>query len=111
MAATGPNGGFAEAAGVFVIFAALILPLQLELSFARVNWDEANIYARSPWRPLRIIPFHAVRSCDYSEFWKWYRIHTEGYGTIRIQFFAVGIPNLFAVLPCPTPPYPPAVIG
>ena len=90
------------------LFTALILPLHLEVFGVLITWDETFIYTRSPWRKSRKIPISAVRSCDYWVNMQWYRIHTEGHGTIRLSPWAKGIPELLAMLPCSHPGYPPA---
>lgn len=90
-----------------VPFVALILPLYLEVFWVSITWDDANIYTRSPWRRRRTIPFSAVKSCDYSTSMQWYRIHTDGYGIVRLHSLMRGIPDLLRALPCSTPPYPP----
>ena len=88
---------------------ALLLILHLEFFTVQISWDDVNIYTRSPWRRRRTIPFTAVTSCDYHSGMQWYRIHTNGYGIIRLHQFMSGVPELLAALPCPTPPYPPNV--
>ena len=89
------------------LFTTLILPLHLEVFGVRITWDETFIYTRSPWRKSRKIPISAIRSCDYSVSMQWYRIHTQGHGTIRLSPWAKGTPELLAMLPCSHPGYPP----
>lgn len=100
---TARNADILNAAAVVGLFIALMLPLHLEAFGVRITWDDAFIHTRSPWRKARKIPFSAVRSCDYSHAMQWYRIHTDGYGTIRLHQLTRGISELLAALPCPTP--------
>ena len=104
---SGKNDEIKNEAAIAGLFIALILPLHLEAFGVMITWDDAFICTRSPWRKARRIPFSAVRSCDYSAAMQWYRIHTEGHGTIRLHQLAKGIPGLLAMLPCPHPGYPP----
>ena len=89
------------------LFIGLILPLHLEAYFVKINWDEETIYANSPWRRSRRIPISNVMRCDFSQSMQWYRIHTEGYGIVRLHMFARGIPQLLESLRVPNPGYPP----
>jgi uncharacterized Tic20 family protein len=104
---TAKNADIKNAAAIVGLFVALILTLHLEAFGVRITWDDTHIHTRSPWRKARQIPFSAIRSCDYSQGLQWYRIHTDGYGTIRLHQFIGGIPELLAALPCPHPGYPP----
>ncbi len=104
---TAKNADIKNAAAIVGLFIALILPLHLEVFGVLITWDDSFIYTRSPWRKARKIPFSAVRSCDYSNAMQWYRIHTDGHGTIRLHQLARGIPELLSILPCPHPGYPP----
>lgn len=104
---TAKSADIKNAAMVVGLFVVLILPLHLEAFGVLISWDDANIYTRSPWRGRRTIPFTAVKSCNYSTGMQWYRIHTDGYGIIRLHLLMRGIPELLAALPCPAPPYPP----
>jgi hypothetical protein len=90
-----------------LIFIGLILPLHLEAYFVRIIWDDDTIHTRSPWRRSRRIPISSVKRCDFSQSMQWYRIHTEGYGIVRLHMFARGIPQLLEALPVPNPGYPP----
>ena len=92
------------------LFFLMLVPLYLETFWVRITWDDSFIYAKSPWRRSRVIPFSAVRSCDYSTGMQWYRIRTEGFGIIRLHNLAKGIPELLAELPCDCPEYPPPSI-
>jgi hypothetical protein len=92
--------------GILALFTALVLPLHLETFGVKIEWDDENIYTRSPWRKPRTIPFAAIRSCDYSGTMQWYRIHTDGYGIIRMSQYLRGTPDLLRALPCHTPHHP-----
>ena len=105
VSATGDS--FWSAVLCVVLFVGLILPLHLEAYFVRITWDDETILTRSPWRRFRAIPISSVRRCDFSRSMQWYRIHTEGYGIVRLHLFARGIPKLLEALPIPNPGYPP----
>lgn len=68
----------------------LILPLHLETFGVEITWDDTMIYTRSPWRKARRIPMEAVRYVDYSSGMQWHRIHTAGYGIVRLHDFLGG---------------------
>jgi len=89
-----------------LLFTALILPLHLEAYFVKITWDDERIHTQSPWRRSRRIPMSSVQRCDFSQSMQWYRIHTEGYGIVRLHMFARGIPQLLVALPVPNPGYP-----
>ena len=92
---------------VLGLFVALILPLHLETFGASITWDDQNIYTRSPWRRRRTIPISAVKFYDYSNSMQWYRIHTAGYGIVRLHNLMRGVPELLMVLARPSDPMPP----
>lgn len=88
---------------VGLFFGSLTLVLHLEAFGTRVTWDDRNIYTKSPWRRRRIIPFAAVRACDFSQTLQWYRIYTEDQGIIRLHTLMRGVPELLSALPCDVP--------
>jgi hypothetical protein len=90
-------------------FGAMLGPLFIEFWGVTIEWDDENIYARSPWRKPRKIPMAAVTSCDFSIWLQWYRIHTNGLGTIRMHKYMSGIASLLNALPCTTPRWPPPI--
>jgi hypothetical protein len=73
---------------VFVLGAAWLL---LEAFFTRVRFDEHHLYAFSPWRPARVIPYAAVTGFRYAETWQWHELATTRYGTLRLSIYLVGI--------------------
>ena len=94
--------------GTVIVLSGLILvPLLVEFYGVKITWDNQHIQTSSPWRRPRTIPTTAVSSCDFSIWAQWYRVHTEGHGTIRVHKYMTGIPEFLRDLPCPTPPYPP----
>lgn len=88
-------------------FVAILSPVVIELWGVTIEWDEENIYTRSPWRKPRKIPMAAVTKCDFSIWLQWYRIYTNGLGTIRVHKYMSGIANFLNALPCTTPRWPP----
>ena len=97
------HGDLTAAAALLGSFTALNLILHLEVFGVSITWDETNIYTRSPWRKPRTIPFSAVEFCDYSPLWQWYRVHTKGFGIIRVNQYMRGMHNFLRVLPCAIP--------
>ena len=61
-------------------FAFLVLPLHLEAFGVRIEWDEHNLYTKSPWRPGRVIPWDDVTGHDFSHGMSWHRIYTQRHG-------------------------------
>ena len=104
---TARGDGFWPATLCVLLFVGLILPLHLEAYFVRITWDDETIHTGSPWRRSRRIPISSVTQCDFSQSMQWYRIHTEGYGIVRLHMFARGIPQLLEELQVPNPGYPP----
>lgn len=90
-------------------FGALLSPLVIELRGVTIEWDAENIYTRSPWRKPRKIPMAAVTKCEFSIWLQWYRIYTNGLGTIRVHKYMSGIANFLNALPCTTPRWPPPI--
>jgi hypothetical protein len=90
-----------------LLFVGLVSPLHLEAYFVRIIWNDETIHTHSPWRRSRRIPISSVTRCDFSRSMQWYRIHTKGYGMVRLPMFARGIPQLLEALPVPNPGYPP----
>ena len=90
-------------------FGALLVPLFIEFWGVTIEWDDENIHMRSPWRKPRKIPMAAVTSCDFSIWLQWYRVHTNGLGTIRVHKYMSGIANFLNSLPCTTPQWPPPI--
>lgn len=94
--------------GFVILFSgSMVVPLILEFYVVRISWDNSQIYTSSPWRRPRAIPRSAILSCDFSIWAQWYRVHTAGYGTVRVHRYMSGIPEFLCELPCVTPSYPP----
>ena len=95
------------------ILGLLILPLHLEAFGVEITWDDTTIYTRSPWRKARRIPIEAVRYVDYSSGMQWHRIHTAGYGIVRLHDFLGGGKELLERLAGhePKPPTAPSAKG
>jgi hypothetical protein len=93
------------------LFSSMVVPLHLEIFGVSIDWDDKNIYTKSPWRKSRTIPFDSVTGCDFSRMALWYRIYTKDSGLIRLHLYMCGIPRLLEALPCTTPPYPPKGLG
>jgi hypothetical protein len=70
------------AAGSFYLF--------LEVWFVRIEFDEQFIYATSPWRGKRQIPWEAVEALEYSERNQWFVLKTTDQGSVRISIFRSG---------------------
>ncbi|MDB6136542.1 MAG: hypothetical protein JWM59_4785 [Verrucomicrobiales bacterium] len=92
------------------VIAAVVLPLQLEVHGFGIGWDGYWLYTKSVWRRSRRIPVNSVTRCDYSQLLQSYRLHTQKNGIVTVPVFTKGIPDLLALLPVTTPPYPPALL-
>ena len=60
----------------------------------RIEYDDENIYAFSPWRKDRVIPLKAFGSSKHSGMMYWTAFQTEGFGTVRIHDWLHGATQL-----------------
>jgi hypothetical protein len=72
------------------ILAACCLYVFLEVFFVRVEFDESFIYAFSPWRGRRRIPWPDIVSSHFSSVNQWHVIRTKAQGTLRLSAFLSG---------------------
>jgi hypothetical protein len=86
------------AAAVVLGVLLLVLPLHLEFFGVRVTLDASGIRARSPWRPMRLIPWAAVTSVRYSPMLRWYVVETAGFGRLRLHDYLSGTDTLLSEL-------------
>jgi len=67
------------------------LALFLEFQFVHVEFDKEFIYAFSPWRKRRVIPWSAVVGYSYSAVNRRHILKTRGYGSIRLSDLLSGL--------------------
>jgi hypothetical protein len=79
-------------------FILLILPLHLEFFYVRIEYDDAGIRTRSPWRRNREIPWSAVTSAWYSQAAQWYVLETTGFGRVRLHTGLNGLESILSEL-------------
>ena len=63
----------------------------IEVFFVRVSFDDDFVYAYSPWRGHRTIPWAAVEGYHYSHLAQWHVIETRGFGTLRLYVSMNGL--------------------
>jgi hypothetical protein len=56
----------------------------------RIEFDSKEVYAYSPWRKARVIPWTVIMSRKYSSLKRWNVFDTFGYGSLRVSDFMEG---------------------
>jgi hypothetical protein len=83
---------------LFAFLALMSAALFLESLFVRVMYNERGIHTRSPWRPSRLVPWHAVTGYRYSANWQWHEVETRAMGRVRLSIYLRGLPEFFMYL-------------
>jgi hypothetical protein len=77
---------------VIGMFTALIGgPIFLLAFFWKVGYDASGIYARSPWRARRFVPWSDVVCFGFSDIMKQWVINTRSQGNVRINELVPGV--------------------
>jgi hypothetical protein len=63
----------------------------IEVFFVRIEFDDTWIYATSPWRADRAIPWSDITECRYSHINRWHVIRTRDNGTLRLSVYLSGV--------------------
>jgi len=81
--------------------------LFLETHFSRIRFDTAFIYASSPWRGKRQVPWQEITGCDYSPMNFSWSFRTAKHGIVTVSRYRSGVEQLLdqfqkstGIVPC-----------